>query len=155
GARSVALGLWLFNGSRHETPEQQGYAHLLEHLLFKGCATLDAKSIARLTDRWGGQFNAFTGRGLTALHNWVPARQQAELAARLTDMLLHPRFDADDLAAEQAVVLQEIAAQQDAPDEAAESAAVELACQGNPLGREILGIDDAVRGATVQDMQAY
>jgi predicted Zn-dependent peptidase len=155
GARSVALGLWLFNGSRHERAEQQGYAHLLEHLFFKGCGELDALAIARLTDRWGGQFNAFTGREVTALHSWVPAERQVELAELLTAMVLDPRFDADDLAAEQSVVLQEIAAQMDAPDEAAESLAIELACQGNPLGREILGTAATVQGVSVDEIQAY
>jgi len=155
GARSVALGLWLFNGSRHEQPGQQGYAHLLEHLFFKGCGELDALAIARLTDRWGGQLNAFTGRELTALHGWVPAARQRQLAELLIAMLTDTRFDADDLAAEQGVVLQEMAGQADAPDEAAESLAVQLACGDNPLGLEILGNEATVQAATVEALQAY
>jgi predicted Zn-dependent peptidase len=155
GTRSVALGLWLYNGSRHERPDQHGYAHLLEHLFFKGCGELDARDIARLTDRWGGQINAFTGRELTALHGWVPADRQVDLASLLINMLLDTRFSADDLAAEQGVVLQEMAGQADAPDEAAESLAVQLACGDNPLGREILGTTETVEAATVEGLQAY
>lgn len=155
GSRSVAIGLWLFNGSRHEQPDQHGYAHLLEHLFFKGCGDLNALDIARLTDRWGGQFNAFTGRELTALHSWVPAERQRQLTELLVAMLLDPRFDAEDLAAEQSVVLQEMAAQADAPDEAAESLAIELACHGNPLGREILGRTETVQAASVDAIQSY
>ena len=155
GSHSAAVGLWLLNGSRHEQPAEHGYAHLLEHLFFKGCGDWDAMAIARMTDRWGGQVNAFTGREMTALHGLVPANRLTDLAQLLVAMVLEPRFSASDLAAEQGVILQEMAAQADAPDEAVETRAVELACGGHPFGRDILGTAASVEAGTVQALQAY
>lgn len=155
GARSVAVGLWLLNGCRHERDPEQGYAHLLEHLFFKGAGELDAAAIARLTDRWGGQVNAFTGRELTALHGLVPAAKAAELTRLLMNMVLDPRFSPEDLAAEQGVVLQEMAGQADSPDEAVETRAVTLACADHPLGRDILGRAETIEAATVEVLQRY
>jgi len=154
-AGSVAVGLWLLNGSRHEDESRQGYAHLLEHLFFKGAGEFDAKAIARMTDRWGGQVNAFTGRELTALHGWVPGNRMGELTELLIAMVTDTRFSAADLKAEQGVVLQEMAGQTDAPDEAVETRAVELACGGHPLGRDILGTAESVSAATVDGIQAF
>lgn len=155
GARSAAMGLWLLNGSRHETPEQHGWAHLLEHLFFKGCGSRDAAAIARLTDRWGGQVNAFTGRELTVLHGLVPAPRLGELAELLIDMVLDPRFDAADLHVEQGVVLQELAGIEDSPEEAVEVRAVEQAWPEHPMGRDILGTAASIRAASVDGLQAY
>ena len=72
GHRSAALGVWLVNGSRHESAMHSGYAHLLEHLFFKGTARLDGPALALRLEAMGGQVNAHTGRELTALHGLVP-----------------------------------------------------------------------------------
>lgn len=154
-AASVAVGLWLLNGSRHEQRSQQGYAHLLEHLFFKSAGPYDARAIARMTDRWGSQVNAFTGRELTALHGWVPSNRMGELTELLITMVTDTRFSAADLEAEQGVILQEMAGQSDAPDEAVETRAVELACGDHPLGRDILGTAETVSAATVETLQLY
>lgn len=155
GSHSVALGLWLLNGSRHEKPDQHGYAHLLEHLYFKGCGELDALAVARLTDRWGGQVNAFTGRELTALYGLVPAARQRELTELLVSMVLAPRFSSADLQTEQGVILQEMAAEADSPEQAAETRLVELACAGHPFGRDILGSAESISAASVEKLSDY
>ncbi len=155
GARSAAVGVWLTNGSRYERPEQAGYAHLLEHMFFKGTPSYDRIRIARLTDLWGGHVNAHTGRELTALHGIVPADDVVALAHMLVEMLLQPRFGAADLEAERGVVLQEIAAVDEVPEEAVEEHALALAWPNHPLGAPILGREDSIRACTVDMLHAY
>lgn len=155
GARGAAIGLWLLNGSRHEAPKQHGYAHLLEHLFFKGAGERDAATIARLTDRWGGLVNAFTGRELTALHGLVPGAQAGALVELLVEMVLDPRFSDEDLKAEQGVIIQEMAGHADSPDEAVETRALELACGDNPMGRDILGTQACIEASSVRGLHRY
>jgi predicted Zn-dependent peptidase len=113
---SVALGIWLFNGTRHETPTQTGYAHFLEHLFFKGTTQLDAAALALTMEAMGGQINAHTGRELTALHGLVPKEDVGELLQILGDMLCRPHFDEQDVALERQVILQEMAMIEDTPE---------------------------------------
>lgn len=153
--RSAALGVWLLNGVRHEHPHQAGYAHFLEHLLFKGCGALGATALARRFDAMGGQVNAYTGRELTALHGLVPADDAPELLELLTAMLLTPRFSEEDVRLERHVVSQEMAMVQDTPEEALEEQAVSRAWADHPLGRPILGTSDSIGSIDAANMRAY
>lgn len=154
-AHSASLGVWILNGGRHQNAAQAGYAHLLEHLLFKGCDGHDALALARCFEAMGGQVNAHTGRELTALHGLVPAQEMPELLHLFIAMLLTPRFNADDLAVEREVVLQEMAMIEDTPEEAVEETAVELAWPDHAIGWPILGRQAVVEQATAADMHAY
>lgn len=154
-AHSAALGVWILNGGRHQSPAQAGYAHLLEHLLFKGCDGHDALALARRFEAMGGHVNAHTGRELTALHGLVPAQDMPELLDLFIAMLLTPRFNEDDLAVEREVVLQEMAMIEDTPEEAVEEAAVELAWPGHAIGWPILGRQTVIEQATAADMHTY
>ena len=71
-SHSTSLGVWILNGGRHQTLTQVGYAHLLEHVLFKGTGRHSALELARRFEAMGGQINAHTGRELTALHGLAP-----------------------------------------------------------------------------------
>lgn len=153
--RSAALGVWLLNGTRHEAANQSGYAHLLEHLLFKGTATLDAVALARRFDAMGGQVNAFTGRELTALHGLVPGEELDALLRLFIDMLRAPRFTDTDLAVETLVVFQEMAMVQDTPEETLEEIGVERAWRGHPMARPVLGERDTLTRARAADLHAY
>lgn len=155
GARSVALGLWLVNGGRHQAPSQAGFAHLLEHLLFKGHNTLDALELARRFEAMGGQINAHTGRELTALHGLVPAGDAVELLGHFIGMLLSPRFDQQDVEIERDVVVQEMSTLDDTPEEALEEAGIGLAWPWNPLGWPILGRRAVLEQATAIQMHEY
>jgi predicted Zn-dependent peptidase len=145
GRNSVALGLWLLNGARHEAATERGYAHLLEHLFFKGGARHDASALARHMEALGGRINAHAGRELTALHGLVPASEGATLLRLFSDLLLRPRFDDRDLAAEREVILQEMALHDS--DTALEDRALALAWPDHPLGRSVLGSPETLAGA--------
>src|SRR3569832_560909 len=89
---SAALGVWLLNGTRYEAAHESGYAHLLEHLLFKGTPELDAVTLACSFDAMGGQINAFSGRELTAFHDQEPNTKHHEKQQLFIAMLRTPRF---------------------------------------------------------------
>ncbi len=154
-AHSTSLGVWIFNGGRHQTPMQVGYAHLLEHVLFKGTGTHSALALARRFEAMGGQINAHTGRELTALHGLVPSQYMAELVQLFVGMLVNPRFDEQDLEIEREVVLQEVAMIADTPEEAIEETAVEQAWPEHPLGWPILGREAVIANATSAALHAY
>ncbi len=155
GLDSAALGVWLVNGSRHQTPEQSGYAHLLEHLLFKRTAQHDALALAQHFEAMGGRVNAHTGRELTALHGQVPAPDLSDLLELFCAMLMRSRFDASDLDVEREVVFQEMAMVQDSPEEALEEAAVAHAWEGHPLGWPILGCKEVLEQASAAALHDY
>lgn len=155
GTRSAAIGLWLYNGSRHCPREQAGYAHLLEHLVFKGCGALDAPALSAAFEAMGGQVNAQTGRELTAFHGLVPGEELPTLARLLVDMLLRPRFTEEDVALEREVVLQEIAMVSDFPEEALEDWATERVWPDQPLGWQILGYPQTLGTATAPRLHTF
>src|SRR3569833_842795 len=132
--QSVALGVWLLNGTRHEARHESGYAHLVEHLLFKGTHSLDAVALARRFAAMGGQVNAFTGRELTALHGLVPRDALDNLLQLFVALLRTPRFDDTDLAVETKVVFQDLAIVQDNPDVTLEEMGVAQTKTNHPMG---------------------
>ena len=153
--RSATLGFWIINGVRHQAPDQNGYAHLLEHLLFKGTAYHDARALALRFEAMGGDINAHTGRELTALHGLVPADDLYDLAALFRDMLLQPGFTTHDVAQERGVVLQEMALIRENPEEALEEAAIERVWPGHPMGQPILGDSEVIQRAGVSALRDY
>ncbi len=154
-AHSTSLGVWILNGGRHQTPAQVGYAHLLEHVLFKGTGTHSALGLARRFEAMGGQINAHTGRELTALHGLVPSQYMPELIQLFVDMLMNPRFDEQDMEIEREVVLQEVAMIADTPEEAIEETAVECVWLDHPLGWPILGREAVIANATSAALHTY
>lgn len=151
----AALGVWLLNGTRHEAAHESGYAHLLEHLLFKGTHALDAVALARCFDAMGGQVNAFTGRELTALHGLVPRDELGRLLQLFIAMLRTPRFDDADLDLETRVVFQEMAMVQDNPEETLEEMGVAHAWADHPMGRPVLGDRTMLATVRATDVHAY
>ena len=115
--RSVAVGVWVETGSRHEPEDRGGVSHLIEHLVFKGTATRSAEAIARTMDSVGGQMDAFTTKENTCFYVQVLDEHLPLAVDLLTDILLHPLFDAEELEREKSVVLQEIKMVEDTPDD--------------------------------------
>jgi predicted Zn-dependent peptidase len=155
GHHSVALGVWLLNGVRHEAATQAGYAHFLEHLFFKGTAQLDGAQLALRLEAMGGQVNAHTGRELTALHGLVPKGDVTELLQIITDMLCQARFDDHDVGLERQVILQEMAMIEDNPEEALEDKVMALAWPDHPLGRPVLGRPETIEGTNATALRDY
>jgi predicted Zn-dependent peptidase len=144
--RSVAVGVWVETGSRHESEHRGGISHLIEHLVFKGTATRTAQDIARAMDSVGGQMDAFTTKEHTCFYVQVLDEHLPMAVDLLTDILLHPLFDGEELEREKSVVLQEIKMVEDTPDDVIHDIFAAQVWPGHPLGRPILGTRDLVSG---------
>ena len=142
--RSVSLGLWIGQGSRHEADDQAGLSHFIEHLLFKGTARRSCQEIAEAIDGMGGNLDAFTGREFTSYITKVLDDHFDDALALLAELMLEPRFDAEDIELEREVVLEEIKMVQDSPEEQVHELFIESFYGGHPLGRSILGRRETV-----------
>ncbi|HEV8596941.1 MAG TPA: pitrilysin family protein [Candidatus Dormibacteraeota bacterium] len=142
--RSVAVGVWVETGSRHEPEPRGGVSHLIEHLVFKGTATRTAEDIARTRDSVGGQMDAFTTKENTCFYVQVLDDHLPLAVDLLTDILLHPLFNAEELEREKSVVLQEIKMVEDTPDDVIHDLFAAQVWAGHPLGRPILGTRELV-----------
>ena len=143
---TAALGFWYGHGSRDERAHEHGCSHLLEHMVFKGTPTRSAARIARDIDRVGGSINAFTDRETTCLHCSVPGDAAPAAAEVLADMATAPALDGAELTKERQVVINEIHAADDSPDERAFQAYVERLWGSHALSRRIAGDVHEVAG---------
>ena len=100
GVRSASVGVWLGLGSRHESARLSGICHFIEHLVFKGTATRTAREISLLSDRIGGQLDAFTTKESTCFYARVLDEHLPIAVDLLSDIVTSPRFDADDVDSE-------------------------------------------------------
>jgi predicted Zn-dependent peptidase len=144
--RSVAVGVWVDTGSRHEPLPLAGASHFIEHLVFKGTETRSAEEIAKAVDSVGGQMDAFTTKEHTCFYVTVLDQHLPLAADLLSDILLHPRFAADDIEREKTVVLQEFRMVEDTPDDLIHDLFAERLWAGHPLGRPILGEKEIITG---------
>ncbi len=138
--------MWVQVGARDEPDALAGASHFLEHLLFKGTADRSALEIAEAVDRVGGDMNAFTGREATAFYTRVPADELAMAVDLLADVVVDPAFHTDDVEVERDVILDELAASLDTPDDRIHVALSEAVFPGHPLGREVIGSIETVVG---------
>ncbi|MBM4441452.1 MAG: insulinase family protein [Candidatus Rokubacteria bacterium] len=153
--RSVAVGVWVETGSRREPEGRGGMSHMIEHLVFKGTATRSAEAIARTMDSVGGQMDAFTAKEHTCFYVQVLDEHLPLAVDLLTDILLHPKFDAEELEREKSVVLQEIKMVDDTPDDIIHDIFAAQIWEGHPLGRPILGTRELVNGFTADEVREY
>ncbi|MBA3605417.1 MAG: insulinase family protein, partial [Acidimicrobiia bacterium] len=155
GARSVATGVWVAVGSRDEPAELAGSSHFLEHLLFKGTATRTAVDISRTVDRVGGDINAFTSKEYTAYYCRMPKRH-AEMAVELLgDVLTASSLTASDVESERQVILEELAMDDDAPDDVALRTLTQQLFGDHGLGRDTAGDRDTVCSITADDVRDF
>ena len=136
---TAALGFWYGHGSRDERAHERGCSHLLEHMVFKGTRSRSAARIARDIDRVGGAINAFTDREATCLYCSVPGAAAPAAAEVLADLATAATLDPDELTKERQVVINEIQAAEDSPDERAYQAYVEHLWGTHALSRRIAG----------------
>lgn len=155
GALSVATGVWVGVGSRDEPGEINGVSHFLEHLLFKGTPSRTAQQISRSVDRVGGDFNAFTAKEYTAYYIRLPARHAAFGVDLLSDVLLHPALRPSDVDSERHVILEELAMDDDSPDDVAHRSFAAQLFADHPLGRETAGERRTVQAITASDVRTF
>ena len=147
-SRSVSVGIWVRAGSRDDPHDAPGIAHLIEHLAFKGTARRNADAISREIDAVGGHLNAATGKESTFYYADIPADGLPTALDVLADLVLHPRFDPDQIKLERNVVLEEIRGHLDDPEQSAyDLFAAGLWNDGHPLSRSVLGTQEAIAGA--------
>ena len=152
---STSLGLWVDAGTRHEPAEINGISHLLEHMAFKGTKRRSARDIAEEMDTVGGHLNAYTARDHTAYYAKV-LKEDAGLALDiLADILQNSTLDAEELAREQAVVVQEINQSFDTPDDIIFDHFQATAYPDQPLGRPVLGTEALVRSMSRDTVRSY
>lgn len=152
---SVALGVWIGVGARHEAAAENGLAHLVEHMIFKGTGHRSAQDIARSIESVGGDVNAYTGREVTAYHVHLLAEHMPLALDVLADMLQHSVFAEAELSRERQVILQEIGMVVDTPDDLVFDLYQAAAYPGQSLGRPILGDADLVARLSRDSLQAY
>ncbi|MDP9463766.1 MAG: insulinase family protein [Actinomycetota bacterium] len=155
GTLSVAAGVWVGVGSRDEPPELSGVSHFLEHLLFKGTATRTSQDISRSVDRVGGDFNAFTAKEYTAYYCRLPARHAAFGVDLLGDVLIRPALREVDVDSERLVILEELAMDDDSPDDVAHRMFAAQLFADHPLGRETAGDRQTVQTITAADVRRF
>jgi predicted Zn-dependent peptidase len=144
GLRSATLGIWLRRGSRHETEAENGLCHFIEHAVFKGTKRRSALDIAIESDRLGGNLDAFTMHEMTGFTMKVADRGVEKAFDLVSDMLLAPRFEREDLEREQRVIIEEMKMVEDTPDEFLGELFNAAYFPGHPLGRPIEGTEATV-----------
>ncbi len=152
---TIAVGVWVAAGTRHETAEINGISHLLEHMAFKGTKRRTAQAIAEEMDNVGGQLNAYTSRDHTAYYAKVLKEDLGLAVDIISDILLNSSMDAEELAREQHVVVQEINQADDTPDDIIFDHFQAAAFPNQPLGWPVLGREEIVRAVTPERLRAY
>ncbi|WP_300547717.1 pitrilysin family protein [Roseovarius sp.] len=155
GLQSAAIGVWVLAGARNERAEQNGIAHFLEHMAFKGTKRRSALQIAEAIEDVGGYINAYTSREVTAYYVRVLKEDVALGLDVVADILRNPVFDAREIEVERGVILQEIGQAADTPDDIIFDWLQEEAYPDHPLGRTILGAEDRVRGFARPDLEGF
>ena len=153
--RSVSIGVWLARGSRHEPLDQNGIAHFVEHMLFKGTATRSAEDIAQAIDSIGGHMDAFTAKEYASYYIKVLDEHLPRAVDVLSDLVMRPAFSAEDVEREKKVVIEEIKMVEDTPDDLVHELFTEGFWRNHPLGRPILGTKDTVESMSVDGLRRY
>jgi predicted Zn-dependent peptidase len=152
---TVSIGIWVANGTRHESPDHNGIAHFIEHLLFKGTKRRTARQISHEIDSMGGILNAFTGHEYVCYYAKVLASFLPRAVDLLSDIFLHSNFPADEIERERRVILQEIKMRDDAPEECIHDHFHQSFWKGHPLGLSVLGTEETISRISRDDIVAY
>jgi predicted Zn-dependent peptidase len=153
--QSAAIGLWCKTGSRHERDDEAGITHLIEHMLFKGTERRTAKQIAESIEGRGGMLNAFTDKESTCYYCRVLSDDAANGIDTLTDMMLHSKFDPEELEREEEVVCEEIKRSLDEPGDHVHELHLGHRWGEHPLGKPIIGTEESVRSFRRENIVAY
>jgi predicted Zn-dependent peptidase len=156
GTRATTVLVAFEAGARTERPEENGMAHFLEHLVFKGGEKYDDyRKVNETAERMGAVLNAYTSHDLVAFHITCRAEVVGEAIDLLTDFVGRPKIDADELDRERGVVIQEIARANDQPSVVAEHLIDRAAFGDHPLGRPVLGPEEHLRSFTREAIVAF
>lgn len=152
--RTVSVGVWVRTGSRDETPERQGIAHFIEHMMFKGTETRDARAIAASLESLGGHLDAFTTREQVCYTARALSEHLPEAIDVVADILCRSRFDSVEVEREKSVIREEILSYEDNPEEKLGDLLAAQVWGDHALGRPILGTADTVGSFTPESLRA-
>lgn len=155
GLKSASIGIWVTAGGRHERAEQNGIAHFLEHMAFKGTKKRTALRIAEEIEDVGGYINAYTSREMTAYYARVLENDVGLALDVIADIVLNPVFDKKEIEVERHVILQEIGQALDTPDDIIFDWLQEVSYPDQPFGRTILGPEERVAGFSRDDLTRF
>jgi len=153
--RSVAVGVWVKKGSRHEPATQGGISHFIEHMVFKGTKTRSAERIAAEVDSIGGFMDAYTSKEYASFHLKVLDSHLPLAVEILADIVRNPLFDPEEMTKEKKVIFEEINMVEDTPDDLVMEQFLASFWPDHPLGRPILGSKRTVGGFHREDLAAY
>ena len=155
GLETVSMGIWNAVGGRDEVEANNGVAHLLEHMAFKGTKTKNALQIAETIENVGGDINAYTSKEITAYYVKLLADDLHYGVDILTDILQNSTFDEDELNRERGVIIQEIGMYLDTPDDMIFDYWQEKAFPNQPMGRSILGKTDIIKNISREEVKGF
>jgi predicted Zn-dependent peptidase len=155
GVRSASLGIWVGVGSRDEAPTLAGASHFLEHLLFKGTPTRSALDISEALDAVGGEMNAFTAKEYTCFHARVIDADLPLAVETVADMVTSSQLAGADVESERGVILEEIAMNDDDPDDVVHNLIASRVWGDSPLGRPIAGHPESIHTLTRTQIAGY
>jgi predicted Zn-dependent peptidase len=152
---TVCIGIWFLHGSRDEAPEERGFSHFTEHMLFKGTASRSAMEIAREIDRVGGFLNAFTEKESTCVYALLPKEHVGLAFDVLSDMVFSSVLEEKEIEKEKAVVVNEILSIDDSPEEKGHERFVRGMWADHPLARKITGELEEVRAIERERLMGF
>jgi predicted Zn-dependent peptidase len=155
GLQSASIGLWVMAGGRHETAPQNGIAHFLEHMAFKGTTRRTSLQIAEEIEDVGGYINAYTSKEMTAYYARCLVADVPLALDVIADIVLNPVFDPREIETERHVILQEIGQALDTPDDIIFDWLQEVSYPDQPFGRTILGPSERVSAFGRDDLLAF
>ena len=155
GLKSASIGIWIKAGGRHERVEQNGIAHFLEHMAFKGTKRRSSLQIAETIEDVGGYINAYTSREMTAYYARILCDDVNLALDVISDIVLNPIFNPTDIEVERGVILSEIGQALDTPDDIIFDWLQEVSYPDQPLGRSILGPAERVSNFKKQDLSRF
>lgn len=147
-AKSCSMGVWVGSGSCYESDDTAGISHFIEHMVFKGSALYSSEDIASISDRMGGELNAYTDKECTCFYTRVLSADASAAFELIADMVTSPRLDADDLELEKGVVCEEIAMYESNPADLCADLFYLVAFPEHKLGKNVLGTRDSVNSMT-------
>lgn len=153
--KSISLGVWINAGSRIEDEKISGVSHFIEHMLFKGTKNRTSKEIASEIDNLGGQINAFTSKECTCYYVKLLDSHIDIGIDILSDMILNPLFDKNDIDKERLVILEELKMYEDSPEDLAYDLLIENIYKGDPLGMNIIGTEESLKGIGRKEIVDY
>jgi predicted Zn-dependent peptidase len=155
GFETLAVGLYADVGSRSEPAHLTGLAHMVEHMVFKGAGTRDARAIAEAAEDVGGQLNAWTSRDTTAFHARLLPGDLALGVDLIADLVRTPHLSAEELEREKQVVLAELGESRDTPDDIVFDHLAAASYQGQSYGRPVLGDEQTIAAIDAESLRRW